>query len=576
MDDFRLEDLDSFDLLSAEKVANKYGGDKRKIGEAAQMGLINPTVAVMAGMFIDRMRNAAIKEQQSDTTVAQDVMAPAPQMAGLGATPQAQTAPQMAPQANTQMAAVPTGTRTLAEGGLSSLPVDEDMFPDEYAGGGIVAFQGGDLVRGIGTETYPASLSQTQTDPATLRAYYLSRGMPLPFELMTEAEKAKSDPTYTLGPTGKKFEELGRPAVPGAASSLGEMFSNIGSRIAGLGSSDMRIDPATGKEVSFGEYMRLEDARRAAAAGGQPPTPTATTGRDSIDTLRAKAAASRESMSPENRARYDENLSGIKRIAEDVAPKGKAPEKTETTKGAKAAAPAKEETTEDFLAKRKRMLRESGVSEDPFATDREALRARINDIASQDKENKALAMIMGGLSGVGARNLAEFAQKAGTAGFGQYMKGKEKTREEQKEIDKINRDINKAEDAMKRGDVDKALEFEDKAEQRRIQLMGVEAQKASAARPTQLTELFAIQKRAIAGDETAKEFLKNYLGSAKTGQVDERQLRADWDKMNPGAKMLLARNENITTFDQYKASRMGGGAGAPAAGADPLGLRGGR
>lgn len=126
-----MDDMDNFDLLSAEKVAAKYGGDKRKIGQAAQMGLVNPTVAVMAGMFIDRMRGAAIKEQQSDTTVAQDVMAPATQMAGLGATP----------QANTQMAAVPTGTRTLAEGGLTALPVNEDMFPDEYAGGGIVAFQ---------------------------------------------------------------------------------------------------------------------------------------------------------------------------------------------------------------------------------------------------------------------------------------------------------------------------------------------------------------------------------------------------------------------------------------------------
>ena len=126
-----MDDMDNFDLLSAEKVAAKYGGDKRKIGQAAQMGLVNPTVAVMAGMFIDRMRGAAIKEQQSDTTVAQDVMAPATQMAGLGATS----------QANTQMAAVPTGTRTLAEGGLTALPVNEDMFPDEYAGGGIVAFQ---------------------------------------------------------------------------------------------------------------------------------------------------------------------------------------------------------------------------------------------------------------------------------------------------------------------------------------------------------------------------------------------------------------------------------------------------
>ena len=138
-----MDDIDNFDLLSAEKVAAKYGGDKRKIGQAAQMGLVNPTVAVMAGMFIDRMRGAAVQEQQPSTTVAQDVMAPATQMAGLGATPQAQAVPQMAPQANTQMAAAPTGTRTLAEGGLSSLPVDEDMFPDEYAGGGIVAFDNG-------------------------------------------------------------------------------------------------------------------------------------------------------------------------------------------------------------------------------------------------------------------------------------------------------------------------------------------------------------------------------------------------------------------------------------------------
>jgi len=140
-----MDDMDNFDLLSAEKVAAKYGGDKRKIGEAAQMGLVNPTVAVMAGMFIDRMRAAAIQEQQPSTTVAQDTFTPPVQMAqaGLGATPQAQAAPQMP----TQMAAAPAmpeQTATLAEGGLTALPVDEDMFPDEYAGGGIVAFQGGD------------------------------------------------------------------------------------------------------------------------------------------------------------------------------------------------------------------------------------------------------------------------------------------------------------------------------------------------------------------------------------------------------------------------------------------------
>ena len=138
-----MDDMDNFDLLSAEKVAAKYGGDKSKIGEAAQMGLVNPTVAVMAGMFIDRMRAAAIQEQQPNTTVAQDTFIPPVQTAGLGATPQAQTVSQMPGQAPTQMAAAPSGTVSLAKGGLSSLPVDEDMFPDEYAGGGIVAFQDG-------------------------------------------------------------------------------------------------------------------------------------------------------------------------------------------------------------------------------------------------------------------------------------------------------------------------------------------------------------------------------------------------------------------------------------------------
>jgi len=103
------------DLMSPSKVAEAYGGDKRKIGQAVQMGLIDPTVGVMAGMFIDRMRAAAAKEQQPSTTVAEEVLAP-PQ-AGLQA---AQAAPM--------------------ERGLDALPVPEEAIPS-YESGGIVAFQ---------------------------------------------------------------------------------------------------------------------------------------------------------------------------------------------------------------------------------------------------------------------------------------------------------------------------------------------------------------------------------------------------------------------------------------------------
>jgi hypothetical protein len=507
MNDFRLEDLDSFDLLSAEKVANKYGGDKRKIGEAAQMGLINPTVAVMAGMFIDRMRNAAIKEQQSDTTVAQDVMAPAPQMAGLGATPQAQTAPQMAPQANTQMAAAPSGTVPLAKGGLSSLPVDEDMFPDEYAGGGIVAFARGDLVgQGVNEpfegESYGAYLMRRAKE--SLRGPFFSEEGTMPRAGMSESQAD----FYNQGRTNQAL--------------LGDILS-------GKAPVPVRsADPTLMREATPPGYYADETTRgtaRRVAEGG----PGRALGEFGVGATE-------------------------RRDAEEAAKKAGA---------AKGAAPAKEETSEDFLARRKRMLKEAGVSEDPFGADRAAAKTRADEIAAQRKENQAISMIMGGLSGIGARNLAEFAQKAGTAGFGQYMKGEKEAREDQKEIDKINRDLSKAEDALKRGDVDKALEFEDKAAQRQIQLRGVQAQERSAARPTSTAELMAGLQ---SPDPAVRRAAETVLGAAKTGQVDERFLMERWDKMDRMEKFKLAQQG--IGYEQWAAGKRAGAAGgvAPAAG----------
>ena len=77
-----------FSLQSPEQIAKDYMGNKQKIAAAAKMGTVDPTAAVLAGMFIDRMRSAAVQEQQPTSTVAQDVLSPPPppQM-GLGAPP---------------------------------------------------------------------------------------------------------------------------------------------------------------------------------------------------------------------------------------------------------------------------------------------------------------------------------------------------------------------------------------------------------------------------------------------------------------------------------------------------------
>lgn len=153
-----------FSIQSPESIAETYGGNKQKIAQAAQMGIVDPTAAVMAGMFIDRMRSAQMQESGQQPTVAQQVMGgapaspPVPPSGGLGATPQA--APPMAPQ---QPMPAPQGAPVgmadggsiyaapYTQGGLDSLPVPDTMFDesrnggfdDGYAGGGLVAFAGG-------------------------------------------------------------------------------------------------------------------------------------------------------------------------------------------------------------------------------------------------------------------------------------------------------------------------------------------------------------------------------------------------------------------------------------------------
>lgn len=156
-----------YNLQSPEQIAKDYGGNKQKIAEAMQMGVLDPTAGTLAGMFIDRMRSAAQAEAAPQQSVAQQTFAPpapaAPPMgtpAGLGATPQAAAMPPM--NATPPMGAVPPQGEMpmMAEGGmvppyasgggLSDLPMPDGMFDepsnggfgDGYAGGGIVAFAG--------------------------------------------------------------------------------------------------------------------------------------------------------------------------------------------------------------------------------------------------------------------------------------------------------------------------------------------------------------------------------------------------------------------------------------------------
>ena len=157
-----------FHLQAPEQIAKDYDGNKQKIAQASHLGLLDPTAALLAGMFIDRMRSAAMKEQGPPQTVAQQVFAPtappAPAPMGGPGGP-----PPMPPMGGPPPAPGPGGPpppqmnapQGMAEGGLASLPVPDSMYDEpvdaqSFGGGGIGAFATGKEV-----ETAPFSTAPT-------------------------------------------------------------------------------------------------------------------------------------------------------------------------------------------------------------------------------------------------------------------------------------------------------------------------------------------------------------------------------------------------------------------------------
>jgi hypothetical protein len=117
-------------------LAIKYS--KQQLAQLAQRGEVDPTTAIMAGMMRDRIVQSEMIQQMPDTTVFQDTFTPKQDMASAAmGPPQDQLAQMRAPvEGQPQMA-------MMAQGGLASLDVPDDMVPDEYAGGGIIAFANG-------------------------------------------------------------------------------------------------------------------------------------------------------------------------------------------------------------------------------------------------------------------------------------------------------------------------------------------------------------------------------------------------------------------------------------------------
>jgi len=180
-----------------------------------------------------RMRDQAMK-QAPTTTVAQDLAQPTrEQMMAAAAAMQQRTAPPLSPQLVSSQAQGMSQPMPRLNAGIMASPQAAEALsaqdvmgaeePRRMAGGGMVAFaKGGDI-------------------------HYDDRGA-------VRFQNQGAVPRY-----GMRFEELPEYRNP-PASSMGEFFGNLFAR------PGQRIDPVTGEPIYIAEFLRRQEAERAAAA----------------------------------------------------------------------------------------------------------------------------------------------------------------------------------------------------------------------------------------------------------------------------------------------------------------------
>jgi hypothetical protein len=291
-----------FDLQSPETIAKEYGGNKQRIVQAMQMGIVDPTAGVLAGMFIDRMRSAQSQEMAPQSSVAQQVMAPPPPPgappapAGLGATPEAAMlgAPPMGgmgppmgapppgappappPGGPPPMGDMPPGAPPMgmADGGLAALPISDSMFDEpmdgEYADGGIVAFAG------AGEVDYPEQRYGYYRDPRKGMEQFQQLYKPE----RKYADKASAFYEDVLDPEGMKkrkdeskwfaLAELGATMASTPGSLLQAASAGIGAALPGLkeASKELRAETRDAiKQLALSEGESNKQALESAKIG---------------------------------------------------------------------------------------------------------------------------------------------------------------------------------------------------------------------------------------------------------------------------------------------------------------------
>ena len=205
-----------------------------------------------------------------------------------------------------------------------------------------------------------------------------------------------------------------------------------------------------------------------------------------------------------------------------------------------------------LLHKLQEMLKKAGVT-DTDQEDFAAIQQGRSKLEDDRSDALRMAIVRAGLGA--AAETSPYAISNLAKGFSQgveaYDKSTKEIKAERKEYDKIERDLRKAANLRKRGEVEKALDLEEKAEDREIKLKGLEYQRISAtkASPEEIRMNFF---------KNDPEGFKRYMESQRSGfeTADISRIKAGLEAldnqllgMKPGPERDKLVQERKRLFD---------------------------
>lgn len=482
------------DISEIRALAVKYNKDELR--RLAQMNLVDPSDAVMAGMMIDRIRAQNMKKPQQ--TVAEEAL-------GINVEPEVMPQQAMPQQASAGMTALPSG------------------LPEEMAGGGLVAFAEGGDVPGYAK----GDLVDFRNDPERFVSPAKQRELDqlsIPY-LMDDLNYARrtGDPKLIAAAERQVRQRVGPKAdlnglyalfPSAAAGELDRMSMDRPSRAGYVEDPLLR-----GAEMRGGEKSPVREIPSVAPPPPPPPKPAAKKEEPKKFEVQPAEEKPAEKPAPEQE---------IKRPEEFAA------EQLEV--------PAKPEFSEEY-GKVRQAYKEAGVNVDLYTDLRKQLKDK--KVSVGERRNAALghAMMAFGFEMLGARRGQEFARmsQAGQKALYQYMGSMDKIAENEERLEALDRQVQLAEQQFKMTGADSAMRRMEKLEDKRTAIIVKNAELAQDANKVRVqvaADLYRTDKTFQARQEANAANLIRALQGNRGGLTDKQiiDLRAGIE-MNEGARL---------------------------------------